>query len=873
MNPEDTPLEVLLVEDSAADAELLGVELERGARQVHCRRVVSRRDFEAALLEAPQVILSDYQLPGWDGLEALSLSRARYPGVPFILVSGNVGEEKAVEAILRGADDYVLKDRMARLVPAIEAALERRRLREDARRAENRYVTMFECAPIGVALNTLDGRLISANPALAQMLGYSSPAALAAALAPGLQGIYHDPGERTRFVLELRAHGEVRGFETELRHADGSALWVALRARLLDPAAGDSALAVVMAEDISERRRREAHIARLSRVQAMLVAMSSAIVQVRERRTLYAEVCRIALDHGGFRMAWIARIDAATGIGTPAAWAGIEDGFLAGRTISPDPGVPAGAGAGGGALRARHTVVDNDIAGNAGLGLVRDEALRRGYRSVVALPILVDGDPAAVLLLYATEPGFFSPDELLVLETLAGDLSFALESIVKGERLEFLARHDALTRLPNRAMLVERMEAQLPAVHRAGSRSALMLVDVNRFQDVNASLGRAAGDALLVEAGRRLRAALRESDVVARIGPNRFAAFVSDLQQEEDIGPVLDQKVLGGFRVPFTTGATEVSVDVRAGIALHPGDGWGAEELLKNAEAALRRAKATGQRYVFYAPELTARVAERLALASRLQNALKRRDFLLHYQPKVVLPSGLPDSLEALLRLRAADGSLVSPAQFIPLLEETGLIAEVGRWAIGEALAERARWDARGIAAGRVAVNVSALQLREKEFVGSVVEVLEQAGDGAAERLELEITESVLMHDFDASARKLSILRGMGVTVAMDDFGTGYCSLNYLARLPIDTVKIDRSLVSGIAEDRRGAAVVASVISLAHALGLSVVAEGVETREQAAALARLGCNFAQGYLFSRPVAAAEIDALYASGTRSVARGG
>jgi len=301
----------------------------------------------------------------------------------------------------------------------------------------------------------------------------------------------------------------------------------------------------------------------------------------------------------------------------------------------------------------------------------------------------------------------------------------------------------------------------------------------------------------------------------------------------------------------------ELRVTLKAGIAVFPTDGDSTEALCANAETALNKAKHTGSRYLFYAPEMNARVAESLAMEHRLRRALEDGTLSLHYQPKIDMASGEVAGLEALIRWNDPELGSVPPSKFVGLLEETGMILAAGRWALGKAVDDIHRWQALGLKVPRTSVNVSALQLRQKDFVDSVLDALSQF-EGAAPLLDLEITESVLLEDIDESTRKLQALRRAGVEVSVDDFGTGFCSLSYLARLPVDTLKIDRSFVVRMRDAGYPRNIVAMIVSLAHTLGLRVVAEGVEDDEQVRLLRELGCDQIQGFYVSHPVPADQI---------------
>jgi EAL domain-containing protein (putative c-di-GMP-specific phosphodiesterase class I) len=338
---------------------------------------------------------------------------------------------------------------------------------------------------------------------------------------------------------------------------------------------------------------------------------------------------------------------------------------------------------------------------------------------------------------------------------------------------------------------------------------------------------------------------------VARISADCFGGFVEGVKQASDVAHMLEQSE-AALHGPFAIDGAELQIGVTTGIAFYPADGTDADTLLANAEAALQQAKRHGERYAFYEPAMNARVAEKLTLESKLRRALEKEQFVLHYQSKTDLASGEVCGLEALIRWQDRDGHLVPPGEFIPLLEETGLILEVGRWAIRRALRDWTDRFRRGLPSPRIAVNVSAIQLRRADFVDVVAKALAEAGV-EQHGLDLELTESLLMENIGTSIDKLRALQEMGVNVAIDDFGTGYSSLSYLTKLPVKSLKIDRSFIMTMVDEPESMTIVSTIISLAHALRLSVIAEGVETPEQAKLLRLIGCDQAQGYLFSKPV--------------------
>ena len=433
------------------------------------------------------------------------------------------------------------------------------------------------------------------------------------------------------------------------------------------------------------------------------------------------------------------------------------------------------------------------------------------------------------------------------------------EQLQKDERLVYLAAHDPLTGLANDTLLRERLRQEIAIARAGGQRLALVMMDIERFKGINDALGREAGDEVLRELARRLRAAAGGEACVARVGPNHFAFLVPGAKGESDVLRAAEAVSACCFGPVFVVAGEQLRLSARMGIALHPADGAEAELLFRNAEAAVRKAKAGGERALFYNHLMTEAVAEKLALENQLRQALENDEFVLHYQPKVDLDTRRVLGLEALIRWNSPRLGLVPPARFIPLMEETGLILEVGPWALRQAAADRRRWVDAGQPAPRIAVNVSAVQVRRPDFVATVQAALARGARDPG--IDIELTESLVMEDVESSIGKLQALRALGVEIAIDDFGTGYSSLAYLTRLPVQTLKIDRSFVATMLDQRDGLTLVSSMISLAHALRLKIVAEGVETEEQARTLHLLRCDQMQGYLFSRPLPFEAVSAL------------
>lgn len=448
---------------------------------------------------------------------------------------------------------------------------------------------------------------------------------------------------------------------------------------------------------------------------------------------------------------------------------------------------------------------------------------------------------------------------VISLLALAQDVSSRMRA---EEKLVYLATHDGLTDLPNRVVLNDRLASAVARARRSGHDAVVMFLDLDRFKDVNDTLGHRVGDMLLQELARRLRAALRESDLIARISGDEFVIVLEDLATDEPPDRVA-AKVLDEARRPFAIEGHEIHVSASLGIARFPEDGQDAEDLLKNADAAMYAAKELGRNsFRLYSPELAARRTRRLETEAALRRALKEGQLLLHYQPIVELAGGSVARAEALLRWNDPERGLQMPTAFLPLAEETGLAHELGSWVLEEACRQVRAWRDSGAGPLVVSVNLSPAQLRDSSMVPSLERTLAATGCEPS-WLELEITETSMVRDLEGVRLTLSRLRALGVRVAIDDFGTGFSSLSHLRHLPVDVLKIDRSFVADIeagAQGRprpgtSGAAIVSSILGLARGLGLEVVAEGIEKKSQLAFLAREGCAFGQGFLFCAPMAA------------------
>lgn len=852
------PIKVLLVEDEPNDAELVLRTLRRGGLACEGLRVDTEADFRRELdTFAPDIVLSDFSMPLFDGMEALAVAHRSHPHIPFIFVSGTIGEEYAIQALKNGATDYVLKHDLARLRPAVDRALqdaeiaaEQMRMREALRHSELRFRLAASTGDVWDWEIGTGGAHISRQ--WKERLGYqdseveNTAAAWQALLHPDdrdmvLQAFRDHLRHRVPYDVEYR--NRTRAGEYRWSHAKGQAVW---------DERGRATYMAGSVVDITERKQAEIKVRRLNRVYAVLSGINWLIVHTQDRHELLREACRVSVNSGHFLLAWIGVLDCKTRRLDPVAWTGTGEDRIGRLSEDISARLTGLAGVPRRALAERRPVIVEDAA-NEPDGEALREALGVKFRSFAVLPILVGGQVYGTLAIYAAEPGFFDEAEMRLLADLSNDIAFALDHIDKAEKLNYLAYYDALTGLANRALFNERLSQFVEAARREQHKLAVVSIDIDRFKVINDTLGRQAGDEVLKQVAQRLlNHGATEAGQLARIEGDHFSLVIPEFSSEEGLARDVMQRAQEYFGAPFLAGGSELRLVARFGIAVFPSDGDDGETLFRNAEAAVKKAYDRGERYLFYTQEMTEKIAGRLALENRLRQALERDEFVLYYQPKVDVATRRIRSVEALLRWLSPERGLVPPAEFIPLLEETGMIMEVGAWALGRAALDHRCWTEMGIAeVPRIAVNVSQIQLRRRDFVDTVSDAIAEGTDPPG--IDLEITESLVMEDVEANIQKLKRIRGLGPSIAIDDFGTGYSSLSYLTRLPVQTLKIDRSFIITMLEEPHTMTLVATVISMAHSLGLKVVAEGVETEAQAAVLQRHGCDEMQGYLFSRPL--------------------
>jgi diguanylate cyclase (GGDEF)-like protein len=679
------------------------------------------------------------------------------------------------------------------------------------------------------------GRLVYANLAACQLYGTTR------VLAPGF-----DP------VEALGSSSDTSVPEERLWHRhDGVPMWIEIRreTRLIL----SRWTLVIMVRDITSRKASENRIAYLNRVYAVLSGINSLIVRARSRDELFAETCRVTVQAGGFPMAWIGMQDRRQDKIVPIASAGLEETFLSAIAPCLDMGSTSAVRNSmvARAMREKVAIVSNDSQNDPQV-LFSERHVRFAIRSIAILPLIVADRAVGVFVLYANECEFFHDDELRLLQELVDDVAFAIDHIERQERLDYLAYYDTLTGIPNRILFVQQLSERLRGAGAPGREQAVVLLDLERFKDINHALGRAAGDSLLRQVSYWLQEAFGGSSIVARVGADVFAIATVLGKDEAEVDRYLVGLLDGISDHTFPLGDGTYRVAAKGGVALASDDGKDADTLFKNAEAALQKAKSRNERYVLYSQNISHAVAGRLRLENQLRQAVDREEFVLHYQPKFNVTDGVLVGAEALIRWNDPRTGLVLPKDFVPILEEIGLIQEVGRWALRQSVQDYQRWYRTALAPPPIAVNVSPLQLRDRNFVKDVERII-GIDSAAPSGLELEITEGLIMEDLNRGIEILESIRRLGIRVAIDDFGTGFSSLSYLAKLPIDQLKIDRSFVANMTTGPQGLSLISVVINLAHSLRLGVVAEGVESEDDFRLLRLLGCDEVQGNHFSVPV--------------------
>jgi diguanylate cyclase (GGDEF)-like protein len=623
-------------------------------------------------------------------------------------------------------------------------------------------------------------------------------------------------------------------------------------------------LGMELAEREERRRFEEESKNRTARMLAALSATNEAMMRATTRAQLFEQVCEAAVLGGSFASTTILLAEPDSEFLHVEAAAGPDAERARDTRLSVDASRPEGRGLSGTAFRSKQSCISNDYLTDPNMSHLRDRARAGGVLSGAALPLLNDGETIGVLLFLSHELGAFTPELVTLLQRLADNISFALKNFDRAaerkqaeDRMEYLATHDGLTGLPNRAMFNHLLNASIRVGRRYERKFALMFVDLDRFKEINDTLGHAAGDALLVEVSRRLRGCLRDGDVVARLGGDEFVVILNEVEESHRVAKVAHH-VVAAIGKPLLLSGRECGVTASVGIALFPADGEDEETLTKHADIAMYTAKQAGKDdFRFFSSEIKSQSAERLKLETNLRQALGGNEFLLHYQPKQNMSTGHITGVEALLRWNHPVLGQLPPNQFIPLAEETGLIVPIGRWVLKTACAQSMEWQQRGLAPVSMAVNLSPRQFADPNLLRDIDGALADSGL-APHLLQLEISESTVMLNVGRAVEMLNAIQSRGVRLAIDDFGMGYSSMSLMTRFPIDTIKIDRSFMQDLPRHAEDKGIAEAIIGMGKALGLTVIAEGVETPDQATFLRKHACDELQGFLFCKAVSSEDL---------------
>jgi len=746
---------------------------------------------------------------------------------------------------------------VARQIAAI--AIEQKRADEALQRAEARYRGIFENAVEGIFQSTVDGHYAIVNPMLASIYGYDSPADLMHSLTNISQQLYVSSQRRHEFVQEMAEQGIVQGFESQVYRKDGSIIWISECARALRDEAGEIIGYEGTVEDITLRKQAEEELLKRD---AFLLGVASATHQLLTETdfdTAIKNVLEILGQAAKADRTYIYQNHPHSSTGAVA---------MSIRYEWTDDSVPP-------TLTCAHwhdlpyhqsglsTWYECFQAGQTFSGITRqmspaEQAMlcRDQIRSIIMVPIRIDQELWGYIGFddcHSEREWTASEESMLV--AIAASIGGAIQRQRTDAQMRYQAFHDSLTGLPNRVFYDHRLAVSLAQARRVGETVGVMFLDLDRFKTINDTLGHAVGDQLLKLTTQRLLHCLREEDTIARWGGDEFTLLLPDLKSPEDAAKVA-QRIAHALKPVFRLNGHDLHITSSVGIAVYPQDGTDPDTLLKNADVALYRAKERGSNnYQFYTAALNSSASERLALDHSLHKALERDELVLYYQPQFNLRTGKIDQIEALVRWQNPRLGLLSPHLFIPLAEENGLIIPIGDWVLETACKQLQQWHCMGLTDLKLAVNLSVHQFQQPNLVESIADLLTTLKLDPR-TLELEITETTFMKDVAFTQALLHLLREMGICIALDDFGTGYSSMNYLRELPLNTLKIDRSFVRDITTCSRSAAIIATIITLGQGLDLNVVAEGVETVEQREQLRSLNCFAMQGFLFSKPLAAA-----------------
>jgi diguanylate cyclase (GGDEF)-like protein/PAS domain S-box-containing protein len=828
----DNPIRILFVEDVPSDAEIAARELQKGGIQFTSARVDTKEAFLKALEEfQPDVIISDYTMPEFDGMQALKLAKEYAATIPFIILTGSINEATAVECMKAGTTDYILKDRIVRLPFAVQEAFERMKdkkekkaARQALRESEERYRFLFNGILDAVYVHEVSvekpGKFIAVNDGACSMLGYT----MDEFLQMEVKDIdIPEQSEKIPSIHEKLYRDGYALFETCHVAKDGRRIPVEINIKLFE--LQDKSMVLSVARDITDRKRVEA-----------------------EREKLLQDLGERVKEFGC--IADISRL-------AEKPWVSIEEFVQQAVNILP----PAWQYP---EICCARIMLDSKEFKTANFretewGQSSDIKVDRKKFGAVTICYLEE-KPAA-------DEGPFLREERGLINTVAEFLGHIIqhrlseaEIRASEEKLKYLAYYDTLTGLPNRNLFLERINEEIAEAKDSSSSIAVVITDINKFKSIYDIYGSKVGDRVLKEVAERLSTAIRKGDIAAHLGNDEFGIACMGITGSDDI--IMLEKIIKDISYPLKIDGDEIILTFSTGISLYPHDGENASELLKSAGLALSIAEKEGRKtYQFYSKDMTVTAAEVLLLEKQLMEAIKNEEFILHYQPYWDITTKKMVGMEALVRWQSQDKGLVPPGKFIPVLEDTGMIIEVGEWILREAMRQVKEWQNNGYPVVPVSVNMSLVQFRQKDLAGMVKKIMKDSGYYPS-LLTLEITESAFMQDIEFTKSVLTAMKELGCSVSIDDFGTGYSSLAYLKRLPVDNLKIDISFIREMVKDPDSASIVMAIINMAHTLNLKTIAEGIETEEQWNFLRLLRCDMGQGFYLSKPLPAQEIERFF-----------
>ncbi|HET7060633.1 MAG TPA: EAL domain-containing protein [Nitrosospira sp.] len=850
------PLRILYVEPNEENAAFTKIELASIAPHLHIESVQTAEEvfqrFEGADAEiSVDVLLLGQRLPGVSVTDILKeLCQVRGLDLPIILIIGQGDEDIARQSLKLGAADYVIKnDGYLNHLPTV---IENAWLRAETSRRERvlldertRLFLATEAAAIGIwEWNITTGEIIW-DERMYDIFG--APHGQPVTYEVWKSYIHPDDLPRQEAQLaNMRAENGSGEIEFRILHADQTVRYLHVAKAVRRGPTSEDLRVVGTAIDITERKQTELAIQQHARQQELIAAFGQHALASTDLDILWRQAAVFVSQ--GLEVDFSKALQLApdnralilkAGVGWGKEWMGSQ--ICATYENTQNRFV----------LASHRPVIINDFRSESRFKPA--EILKsHDIRSAACVLISGMGGSYGVLGAYSREDHRFTPSCFNFLQSLANILATAIDRKTTEERLTYLAQFDPLTELPNRTLFLDRLEQAMEHAQRNQGRIGVVFADLDRFKIVNDTMGHGTGDQLLVQVAQRLRQCVRSCDTVARLGGDEFAFLLSDLTRPED-ATIVAEKVIAALSLLFELEGQEVYVSASLGISIYPGDGVDADSLLRNADTAMFQAKEQGPAiYQFYLPQMNERAVARLRMETQLRGALARREFVLHYQPKVSLVTGKITGFEALLRWQHPKHGLVPPLEFISVLEDTGLIVSVGEWVVQTVCEQIRQWQNQGLVPYPVSVNLSARQFQQQDL-DRVIDRTLKATKIDPRLLEFELTESVLMKEAETAANALQNLKSFGVQISMDDFGTGYSSLAYLKRFPLDVLKIDRAFIRDVTTDSDDATITVAMIKLAHSLGLKVVAEGVETKAQLLFLMENGCDEMQGYYFSSPL--------------------